>query len=1691
MKISTSLIRIRYAVGVMLALSAVFAVVIGTSTLQPRDATAQTTPQSVTISISVDDKTLREGDSGDNTAMVTVELTAAAVASVNVPVVLSGTADRGAANSIADDYAIDEETQVTNNDSDLTLTIQPGDTSVSAEVTVNDLDDGDADEAEGSHTIIITLGTEPTATDAQTFANHATNNSVTITVYDEENSAPAGTTVELSDATPTVGQELSASFAAIGDLTDGDGKTTFENGPDGLSGTTVNNNSPIEYRWGYLVDENDPATDGDTTDDTFVPISGATMMKYMVMQTDAGKVLAVRVGFTDDAGFDIDDGNYVELATNDEVSAAATAGVLNSVTIEASDMELREGENGNDSVVITVMLSAPATANVEIPLTVAAATGNTAFTDADFTTTGLTGGVVEIAKGMSSGTITITITDDDSTAGAGDAIAEGTGTITVAIGDLTAVAGYANGMPDGDDTDTDPDPLSITVRDEENSTPAGTTVSINTGEPDSLTPIAAAPAVGTMLTAAVADASAFTDADGKTTFANGSDGDADETDDNNMPVLYQWGYLVDENDTATPTDTTDDTFKDISGATGMTYTIQSSDAMRVLAVRAGFTDDAGFSMDKGNYVQSTAVSTHAVLNSITLTVDDKQLREGSSDDTAVVTVTLSAASDSAVSIPLEIGTEAAAATRGATVGTVSDDYSIDEEGGADNDSDLSVQIDSGSLSASVTVTINDLDDDADPSAEGTETITLSIGSTLPDNYAAGSPNSQTITVYDEENSAPTGTTTIQTGTPLADLSGAPTVGDELTATFALTSDADGSMTFANGPDGKESTSFDENSPMQYQWGHYTPDDPATAEVDEEKFEPIPDATGMKYTVMPSDASKVLRVRAGFEDDSGFDIDDGNYIESASADAVVNSVSISVDDMMLTEGESGNNRAVVTVTLSAAPTAAVTIPVTLAGTATIAAGADANDYSVTATSMTIGIGDTEGNIAITLADDEVAEPNETIIATLGDLSGATGYAAGSPSSVTITIIDDENQQPTGMPVIKVGSNPAPMYVAPGTILMADISGISDPDGIDTADGATAGFGNDATGEVVTYAWGTLSASGAFDATGATGTTDAAAYTVAGEDGGKTLAVRVSFADDADADATPARAAITEMLISEGVKAAVMVEFDMSTYTVVESSSEDEDAVHTADVKVSLSNAPGTGATTEVTVSATGNMDGSFAMGETEIELPYTLIFAEGEDEKTITYTAPEDVTGRQEVMLSLRVPTDHMADDPATIAIEDADNNAATGTVTISDMTPEVGDTLEMTVTDLADIDGLPAASARSFVWYVGGEPSTVTGMRYIVVSGDIGKTIQAAVKFTDQAGTPEEVKSRMTSPVARVATGELGMISEIKPGIRDVTTSGGDKLRLEVRVYGLQGVENADLAKDADAIVWSADGGTITAIKGTSARVEYTTPASPNTYTITATAGRDDCRPTDEKMRDEKCTATFEVRVRRPSAEQPEEEAPVNPPDIPSVIADSSGNQYEVFTPEEGGTFDSGEGYTISAAAGAVPNGEYIGIRMSDDGAASNEGMTHQRYTLGGNMYGVMAVDASGAAVSSYALDDPATVCLPLPDALRQDISELAVVAINSDGSLTILSAQVRISAAGTMVCGGLSSLPASVAVGSAGAPAAIPTPTPEPTPTTPETGGTAPASSTMVLWTLLLGIAVLALGSALAITRRRQSMRK
>ncbi len=332
-------------------------------------------------------------------------------------------------------------------------------------------------------------------------------------------------------------------------------------------------------------------------------------------------------------------------------------------------------------------------------------------------------------------------------------------------------------------------------------------------------------------------------------------------------------------------------------------------------------------------------------------------------------------------------------------------------------------------------------------------------------------------------------------------------------------------------------------------------------------------------------------------------------------------------------------------------------------------------------------------------------------------------------------------------------------------------------------------------------------------------------------------------------------------------------------------------------------------------------------------------------------------------------------------------------------------------------------------------------------------------------------------------------INRLVPEISEVTVRAGDSIRLGVVPYGRQDIADNALIDGTAVVVWTAEGGgfreAVASLDSDNAPddrvILFTAPDAPGIYTIHATLASCGADTSAD------CRATFTVNVRRPSAPALEPTvAPTNPVgDIPNILVDADGGQYEVFTPVEGGNFADGA-VTLTAGSGAVPNGEIVGLRVDESGAASNAGMTHQRYTLAGDAYTISAVDESGASVSSYRLASAIGFCAPLPDALRSNISDVAMLVRNADGSLTVLATSLRISGDGVRACAKISSVPAAVAVGAAGVPAAIPTPTPEPTPEPPDAGGAAPSSGAWMWLFLLVGVAATSAGLAIAARRRR-----
>ena len=343
--------------------------------------------------------------------------------------------------------------------------------------------------------------------------------------------------------------------------------------------------------------------------------------------------------------------------------------------------------------------------------------------------------------------------------------------------------------------------------------------------------------------------------------------------------------------------------------------------------------------------------------------------------------------------------------------------------------------------------------------------------------------------------------------------------------------------------------------------------------------------------------------------------------------------------------------------------------------------------------------------------------------------------------------------------------------------------------------------------------------------------------------------------------------------------------------------------------------------------------------------------------------------------------------------------------------------------------------------------------------------------------------------------GSLARILRIEPGITSVTTQPGSQVALWVDVFGRQGVADNALADRAPSsgrpiFMWlSGFQGSFSEAdfnpewqngEPDDRQVIFNVPNAPGTYQIQAKLpSTGDCLgpQADETVAEAKarCSADFVVRVKRESSVGVVSEPPANPQGtIPSTIRALNSETYDVFTPEEGGTTYV-NGASVSLEPGSVADGEYIGLKITPIGPVSNDGRTEQDYTLVGTKYGVIVVDSSGLSIGSYRFRKPAKVCLPLPDELRDKLSRVGLFAINENGEMILLASGISIGKTGIVVCGGISVVPATVAVGF---PGTLPS-EPISEDVTPETGGFAP-TRLILLIAASLGLMAAFLGLSL-----------
>ena len=430
---------------------------------------------------------------------------------------------------------------------------------------------------------------------------------------------------------------------------------------------------------------------------------------------------------------------------------------------------------------------------------------------------------------------------------------------------------------------------------------------------------------------------------------------------------------------------------------------------------------------------------------------------------------------------------------------------------------------------------------------------------------------------------------------------------------------------------------------------------------------------------------------------------------------------------------------------------------------IAGGTDIQD--ATSSTYTLDADDVGKTIKVRMSFTDNADNEETLT------SAATATVAAKP-----------NTAPTGLPIISG-------RVQVGETLTASTSGIADEDGLDNAS--------------FSYQW-LADDSAITDATGST-------YTLVPADRGKTIKVKVSFADDANNLETLTSAAMAAVAARPNspptglptISGTVQVG---ETLTADTSGIADEDGLDNVSYSYQW-------------IAGAADIDG--ATGSTYALVPVDV----GKAIKVkVSFT---DDAKNQEALTSA-----------ATAAVAAADNRAPTGLPTIRG-TVQLDETLTADTSVIADEDGLDDVT-YSYQWIAGGSDiDGATGSSHTLTTSQQGQTIQVRVSFTDDRNNAEALTSGATGAVAaavnRPATGlpTIGGTAQVGETLTASTSDIADQDGLDNATFSYQWLAD-------DSAITDATGSTYTLVpadqgKTIKVRVSFTDDAD-NEETLTSAA---------------------------------------------------------------------------------------------------------------------------------------------------------------------------------------------------------------------------------------------------------------
>ena len=501
--------------------------------------------------------------------------------------------------------------------------------------------------------------------------------------------------------------------------------------------------------------------------------------------------------------------------------------------------------------------------------------------------------------------------------------------------------------------------------------------------------------------------------------------------------------------------------------------------------------------------------------------------------------------------------------------------------------------------------------------------------------------------------------------------GAPTISGTAQVDETLTADTSG-ITDA---DGLTNVSY------SYQWIA----NDGTTDTD------IENATAATYTLVTADEGKTIKVRMSFTDDRG-------YEETLTSAA--------------------------TATVAGRPNAPATGAPTISGTAQV---------GETLTADTSGITDADGLTNVSYSYQWIANDGTTDT----DIENATAATytlvtadEGTTIKVRVGFTDDANNEETltSAPTEAVEAKPnSPATGAPtisgtaqlGETLTADVSGITDADGL--------------TGVSYIYQWIANDGTTDTDISGQTGST----YTLVSADGGKTIKVRVGFTDDANnsetltSDATATVPTTDEwwadmLVVDYGTGAIGAASADLFSNSGGNAGLQAKWLwYYSPERKLRLAFTDNVPSISDLTLLVG---DVALALQGGDATFSWEDVDADWEDGQTLTARIVRDWTS-------------------AVVAL----NSPATGLPTIIG-TAQAGETLTADVSGVNDEDGLTSVS-YSYQW-VSNDGTTdrdiqdATDSTYTLTDDDAGKTIEVRVSFTDDADHEETLTSAATAAVA-------------------------------------------------------------------------------------------------------------------------------------------------------------------------------------------------------------------------------------------------------------------------------------------------------------------------------------------------------